>query len=97
MLNLPTVAAKLCELYIYGNEPEYFKPEVPFRFATIRNGDDSTAFIKAAAEFSVTPFFNSADYDHALLNKIWWIPCCITATEIPTAKNAGCCLIKLFP
>ena len=31
------------------------------------------------------------------MNKMLWIPGCMTPTEIHAAQNAGCSLIKMFP
>ena len=72
-------------------------PELTLGIGTIRSSNDATAFVEAGADFLVSPFFDSGVCDVAYINKILWIPGCMTATEIHTAQNAGCCLIKLFP
>ncbi len=71
--------------------------ELLLGIGTIKNGDEATAFINAGADFLVSPVFDSNVCDVAYLNKILWIPGCMTPTEIHTAHKAGCSLIKLFP
>ena len=72
-------------------------PEMLLGIGTIKNGDEATIFINAGAGFLVSPVFDSSVCDVANLNKILWIPGCMTVTEIHTAQKAGCNLIKLFP
>ncbi len=72
-------------------------PELTLGIGTIRSSDDATSFLEAGADFLVSPFFDSGVCDVAYMNKILWIPGCMTATEIHIAQNAGCSLIKLFP
>lgn len=64
---------------------------------TIKTAKEASAFIDAGADFLVSPFFDNEICDAAYMNKILWIPGCMTATEIHTAQKAGCTLIKLFP
>lgn len=78
-------------------ERDVSMPQLTLGIGTIGNRDDATAFIEAGADFLVSPFFDSEVCDIAYMNKILWIPGCMTATEIHTAQNAGCCLVKLFP
>jgi 2-dehydro-3-deoxyphosphogluconate aldolase / (4S)-4-hydroxy-2-oxoglutarate aldolase len=64
---------------------------------TIRNGNDAKQFIDAGADFLVSPVYDADVADTAYINKILWIPGCMTPTEIHGAEKAGCQLIKLFP
>lgn len=64
---------------------------------TIRTGEQATKFIDAGADFLISPVFDAAVCDIAYLNKVLWIPGCMTPTEIHAAENAGCKLVKLFP
>lgn len=64
---------------------------------TIKSSEDANKFIEAGADFLVSPIFESGIADVAYLNKILWIPGCMTPTEIHTAQMAGCTMIKLFP
>ncbi|MGZ8516942.1 MAG: bifunctional 4-hydroxy-2-oxoglutarate aldolase/2-dehydro-3-deoxy-phosphogluconate aldolase [Chitinophagaceae bacterium] len=64
---------------------------------TIRTAEQATKFIEAGADFLVSPVFDPAVCDIAYMNKVLWIPGCMTPTEIHIAENAGCRLVKLFP
>lgn len=64
---------------------------------TIRTTEQAAKFIEAGADFLVSPVFDAAVCDIAYMNKVLWIPGCMTPTEIHIAENAGCRLVKLFP
>lgn len=64
---------------------------------TIRSADQANRFIEAGADFLVSPVFDADVCDTAYINKVLWIPGCMTPTEIHVAAQAGCRLIKLFP
>jgi 2-dehydro-3-deoxyphosphogluconate aldolase / (4S)-4-hydroxy-2-oxoglutarate aldolase len=64
---------------------------------TIKTGDQAKQFIDAGADFLISPFFDSAVCDEAYMQKICWIPGCMTPSEIHVAEQAGCKMIKLFP
>lgn len=64
---------------------------------TIRTGDQAVKFIEAGADFLISPVFDGAVCEVAGINKVLWIPGCMTPTEIHGAQNAGCKLVKLFP
>jgi 2-dehydro-3-deoxyphosphogluconate aldolase / (4S)-4-hydroxy-2-oxoglutarate aldolase len=64
---------------------------------TIRTAEQADKFIEAGADFLISPVFDAAVCDAAYINKILWIPGCMTPTEIHVAENAGCKLVKLFP
>ena len=64
---------------------------------TIKTGDDASRFIDAGADCLISPVFDSTVCDVAYLNKILWIPGCMTPTEIDVAQKAGCTILKLFP
>jgi 2-dehydro-3-deoxyphosphogluconate aldolase / (4S)-4-hydroxy-2-oxoglutarate aldolase len=64
---------------------------------TIRTSEQAAEFIEAGADFLVSPMFDSGVCDTAYIDKVLWIPGCMTPTEIHTAEQAGCSLIKLFP
>lgn len=64
---------------------------------TIRTADQATKFIEAGADFLISPVFDADVCDVAYINKILWIPGCMTPTEMHVAENAGCKLVKLFP
>ena len=64
---------------------------------TIKTADHAKQFIEAGADFLISPFFDSAVCDEAYMQKILWIPGCMTPSEIHVAEQAGCTMIKLFP
>lgn len=64
---------------------------------TIRNATQANSFLEAGADFLISPVFDAEVFDVAYINKVLWIPGCMTPTEIHVAENAGCKLIKLFP
>jgi 2-dehydro-3-deoxyphosphogluconate aldolase/(4S)-4-hydroxy-2-oxoglutarate aldolase len=64
---------------------------------TIKTTEHAKQFIDAGADFLISPVFDNAVCDEAYLQKIFWIPGCMTPTEIHMAEQAGCTLIKLFP
>ncbi len=64
---------------------------------TIRTPDQASRFIDLGADLLISPLFDSGICDIAYMQKILWIPGCMTPTEIQTAASAGCVLIKLFP
>lgn len=64
---------------------------------TIRTAEQATHFREAGADYLISPVFDADVCDTAYLHKLLWIPGCMTPTEIHTAENAGCHLVKLFP
>lgn len=77
-----------------------FKKDFPgllLGIGTIKTSEQATAFIDAGADFLVSPIFDTAVADIAYMQKIAWIPGCMTPTEIHIAQQAGCKLVKLFP
>jgi 2-dehydro-3-deoxyphosphogluconate aldolase/(4S)-4-hydroxy-2-oxoglutarate aldolase len=64
---------------------------------TIKTPEMANAFIDAGADYLISPVFDAGVADVAYLNKILWVPGCMTPTEIHEAEKAGCPLVKLFP
>jgi 2-dehydro-3-deoxyphosphogluconate aldolase/(4S)-4-hydroxy-2-oxoglutarate aldolase len=64
---------------------------------TIKSADMAKAFSDAGADFLISPVFDASVCDVAYLNKLLWVPGCMTPTEIHEAEKAGCTLVKLFP
>jgi 2-dehydro-3-deoxyphosphogluconate aldolase/(4S)-4-hydroxy-2-oxoglutarate aldolase len=79
------------------NERNKKMPGLLLGIGTIKTAEQATAFIEAGADFLVSPVFDSSVCDVAYMQKILWIPGCMTATEIHVAEQAGCKFIKLFP
>jgi 2-dehydro-3-deoxyphosphogluconate aldolase/(4S)-4-hydroxy-2-oxoglutarate aldolase len=64
---------------------------------TIKTPEQAHRFIEAGAEILISPVFDSGVADVAYMEKVLWIPGCMTPTEIHLADSAGCNLVKLFP
>jgi 2-dehydro-3-deoxyphosphogluconate aldolase/(4S)-4-hydroxy-2-oxoglutarate aldolase len=45
---------------------------------TIKTADHAKKFIDAGADFLISPFFDAAVCDEAYMQKIFWIPGCMT-------------------
>ena len=72
-------------------------PDMLLAVGTIRTADQATRFIEAGADFLISPVFDADVADAAYLQKVLWLPGCMTPTEVHVAENAGCKLVKLFP
>jgi 2-dehydro-3-deoxyphosphogluconate aldolase / (4S)-4-hydroxy-2-oxoglutarate aldolase len=72
-------------------------PELLLGIGTIKTADAANSFIEAGPDFLISPVFDATVADAAYMNKILWIPGCMTPTEIHVAQNAGCKMVKLFP
>ncbi|MFM0802449.1 bifunctional 4-hydroxy-2-oxoglutarate aldolase/2-dehydro-3-deoxy-phosphogluconate aldolase [Streptococcus suis] len=64
---------------------------------TVMNLKLAQAAIDAGASFLVSPHFDKEIQDLAQEAEVLYFPGCATATEIVTASQAGCPIIKLFP
>lgn len=64
---------------------------------TIKNLEQATNYLKAGADFLVSPGFVKEVADHCVANDIFYAPGCMTPSEIIAAENAGIKFIKLFP
>lgn len=72
-------------------------PDLLLAVGTVKTGKDAVRFADAGADILISPIFDKEVCDAAYLNKLLWIPGCMTPTEIHVAQQAGCKLIKLFP
>ncbi|MDE3143509.1 MAG: bifunctional 4-hydroxy-2-oxoglutarate aldolase/2-dehydro-3-deoxy-phosphogluconate aldolase [Bacteroidota bacterium] len=64
---------------------------------TIKNLQQAEDYIKAGADFLVSPGFVKEVADYAVSKDIFYAPGCMTPSEIIAAENAGIKFIKLFP
>jgi 2-dehydro-3-deoxyphosphogluconate aldolase/(4S)-4-hydroxy-2-oxoglutarate aldolase len=64
---------------------------------TIKNLQQAEDYLKAGADFLVSPGFVKEVADYAVSNDIFYAPGCMTPSEIIAAENAGIKFIKLFP
>ena len=64
---------------------------------TIKNLQQAEDYLKAGADFLVSPGFVKEVADYAVSKDIFYAPGCMTPSEIIAAENAGITFIKLFP
>jgi 2-dehydro-3-deoxyphosphogluconate aldolase / (4S)-4-hydroxy-2-oxoglutarate aldolase len=64
---------------------------------TVKNIQQTKDYLKAGADFLVSPGFVLEIAQYAVANDIFYAPGCMTPTEIIAAENAGIQFIKLFP
>lgn len=72
-------------------------PDLYLGIGTIKTAEDATKFIKAGADFIVSPIINTEVAEIANKHKMLWIPGCMTPTEIHLAQQHDAALIKIFP
>ncbi|MCU0404445.1 MAG: bifunctional 4-hydroxy-2-oxoglutarate aldolase/2-dehydro-3-deoxy-phosphogluconate aldolase [Chitinophagaceae bacterium] len=72
-------------------------PGMYLGIGTIKSAEQANAFIDAGADYLISPVFDASVCDVAYLNKMLWVPGCMTPTEIHEAEKAGCPMVKLFP
>ncbi|HEM3246749.1 TPA: bifunctional 4-hydroxy-2-oxoglutarate aldolase/2-dehydro-3-deoxy-phosphogluconate aldolase [Streptococcus suis] len=88
--NAATVIKELQEEFSYDSS-------VVIGAGTVMNLKLAQAAIDAGASFLVSPHFDKEIQDLAQEAEVFYFPGCATATEIVTASQAGCPIIKLFP
>lgn len=71
--------------------------EVVVGAGTVMNLDIAQEAYEAGAKFLVSPHFDPEIADFANEKDVYYMPGCATATEIVTAMNAKCEIIKVFP
>jgi 2-dehydro-3-deoxyphosphogluconate aldolase/(4S)-4-hydroxy-2-oxoglutarate aldolase len=64
---------------------------------TVKTAAEAEAFIKAGADFIVSPIVNGEVAALAEKAGLLWIPGCMTPTEINLAQHHRAALIKIFP
>jgi 2-dehydro-3-deoxyphosphogluconate aldolase/(4S)-4-hydroxy-2-oxoglutarate aldolase len=64
---------------------------------TIKNLQQAEDYMRAGADFLVSPGFVKEVADYAVGKDIFYAPGCMTPSEIIAAENAGIKFIKLFP
>ena len=72
-------------------------PELILGVGSVTDAGSASMFIQSGANFVVTPVFRK---DIAIVcnrKKILWSPGCASLTEIATAEELGCEIVKLFP
>lgn len=72
-------------------------PHLLLGAGTIKNKSQAEDFIKAGADFIISPALIKEVFEVAENENILWIPGCMTPTEISKAEHWGISLVKLFP
>lgn len=72
-------------------------PELCLGIGTIKTAHQANEFLSAGAEFIVSPTINSEIAEICSKKKTFWIPGCMTPTEIALAESHNAQLVKLFP
>jgi 2-dehydro-3-deoxyphosphogluconate aldolase / (4S)-4-hydroxy-2-oxoglutarate aldolase len=72
-------------------------PDLLLAIGTIKNVKDAKAFMKAGADFIISPGIVEKVGKTVQESGLLWIPGCMTTTEIMLAESCGAKLVKLFP
>ncbi|HTJ13362.1 MAG TPA: hypothetical protein VL547_15105 [Dinghuibacter sp.] len=72
-------------------------PGLLLGIGTIKTGDQARAYIAAGADFLISPGVVPEVGDVALAAGKFWVPGCMTPTEIIVAEGLGATFVKLFP
>lgn len=81
------------ELYDYAGN----YPDMVMGIGTIFTTEDAHAFMKAGADFIVSPALIPELAEFCSSKGFFWIPGCATMSEIFQAKKLGATLVKAFP
>ena len=72
-------------------------PDLNLGIGTIKTEAEAKAFVAAGADFIVSPIVDAGVAKVAEINKLLWVPGCMTPTEIHQAQQLNAVLIKIFP
>lgn len=72
-------------------------PELNLGIGTIMNAEQAKRFIDLGTDFLVSPIYADSIAQLAKTNDAFWIPGCMTPSEIGAARTAGFDFIKIFP
>jgi 2-dehydro-3-deoxyphosphogluconate aldolase/(4S)-4-hydroxy-2-oxoglutarate aldolase len=72
-------------------------PELLLGIGTIKRKKEAKAFIKAGADYIISPGMIEEVAEAAIKEDILWIPGCMTPSEIIKAEETGAKFVKLFP
>jgi 2-dehydro-3-deoxyphosphogluconate aldolase/(4S)-4-hydroxy-2-oxoglutarate aldolase len=73
------------------------KLDILLGVGTIKNVKDAENYINAGADFLVSPGFIPEVVDYANSKNIFYVPGCMTPSEIIAVENKGTQFIKIFP
>jgi len=72
-------------------------PDLLLSAGTIKTRRDAEDFTAAGADFLISPGLNEAVGAFAKQRGIFWVPGCMTPSEIMKAEELGATLVKIFP
>lgn len=72
-------------------------PDMYLGIGTIKNAADAKTFTEMGADFIVSPIIDEATATYCQSQNIFWVPGCMTPSEIAVAEKNGASLVKLFP
>ena len=72
-------------------------PEMLLGIGTIKNLVQADAYVKAGADFFISPGFVPEVAEFLISKHLLYSPGCMTPTDIIAAENAGVTFVKLFP
>lgn len=72
-------------------------PHMRLGIGTIKSSEDAKRFALLGADFIICPGVVPAVAEVAKEHNIFWVPGCLTPTEIILAEQHGATLVKLFP
>ncbi|MFP5081821.1 bifunctional 4-hydroxy-2-oxoglutarate aldolase/2-dehydro-3-deoxy-phosphogluconate aldolase [Pedobacter sp. JCM 36344] len=72
-------------------------PDLLLGIGTIKTSDQAKTYIDLNADFIVSPIVNRELAEVTKQHGVFWIPGCMTPSEIALAEELGATLVKLFP
>lgn len=72
-------------------------PDLILGIGTIKNKEEAQQFIALGADFIVSPIFDADIAEYCKQQGIFWIPGCMTPTEVSNGEKSGAKLVKIFP
>lgn len=72
-------------------------PLLQLGIGTVKSKEEAEAYVKAGADFIVSPIMNPEVAAVAKEAGLPWMPGCMTPTEIYQAQQLGAAVVKLFP
>lgn len=82
--------------YLYNLSKDNF-PDLKLGIGTIKNRKEAEQFISLGADFVVSPIFDAEIAEYCQQANIFWVPGCMTPTEINMAEKSNVKLVKIFP
>src|SRR5699024_7765352 len=82
--------------YLYNLSKNSF-PDLKLGIGTIKTQKEAEQFVSLGADFVVSPIFDAEIASYCQQANIFWIPGCMTPTEINMAEKSNVKLVKIFP